>query len=110
MRRPLRAVAVHARNVIGRWGCGGKDERRSGTLLREIDENLIRANLSPAEEAAHNERRQELYEKRHPETVSVRKRGGPGRGKKKNERQNVDSLAAPYSDDAAKKPARLARL
>jgi hypothetical protein len=70
--------------------------------LREIDENLIRADLTPAELAAHHVRRKELYEKRHPET----KRGGtPGKAgggkKKREERQNVD--LGSYADDAAKK-------
>ncbi len=64
--------------------------------LREIDENLIRANLSPAEEAAHHERRQALYEKRHPET----KRGGD-RKSEKSKRQNVDSKG--YAADTANK-------
>jgi ParB family transcriptional regulator, chromosome partitioning protein len=64
--------------------------------LREIDENLIRANLSPAEEAAHHERRQALHEKRHPET----KRGGD-RKSAKSKRQNVDSKG--YAADTANK-------
>jgi hypothetical protein len=44
--------------------------------LAEIDENLIRAELSPAERALHIGKRKELYEKVHPET---RKGGAPGR-------------------------------
>src|SRR5271157_2639370 len=36
--------------------------------LAEIDENLIRADLTPAEEAVHIGKRKELYEKVHPET------------------------------------------
>jgi N6-adenosine-specific RNA methylase IME4/ParB-like chromosome segregation protein Spo0J len=35
--------------------------------LAEIDENLMRAELSPAERAMHVERRKKLYEKAHPE-------------------------------------------
>jgi ParB family chromosome partitioning protein len=47
--------------------------------LIEIDENLIRAELSPAEQALHITRRKELYEKLHPET----KQGAIGRGRGK---------------------------
>lgn len=36
--------------------------------LNEIDENLARADLTPAERAAHTGRRKELYEQLHPET------------------------------------------
>jgi ParB/RepB/Spo0J family partition protein len=36
--------------------------------LIEIDENLIRAELTPVEQAMHITRRKELYEKLHPET------------------------------------------
>ena len=44
--------------------------------LAEIDENLIRAELSPAERALHIGKRKELYEKVYPET---KKGGAPGR-------------------------------
>jgi N6-adenosine-specific RNA methylase IME4 len=67
-------------------------------LLAEIDENLVRADLSPAERALHVGRRKELYEKIHPDTVSVRKRGGPGRGKR-----NESRAATSFIDDAAAK-------
>jgi hypothetical protein len=46
--------------------------------LREIDENLIRADLTDAERAAHHARRQELHQQKHPET----KHGGDRKGKK----------------------------
>ena len=52
-------------------------------LLAEIDENLIRADLSPAERTIHLAERKRLYLKQHPETESVRVRGGPGRRKEK---------------------------
>ena len=37
-------------------------------LLTEIDENLVRADLSPAERAIHLAERKRLYEKLHPQT------------------------------------------
>jgi ParB family transcriptional regulator, chromosome partitioning protein len=46
--------------------------------LREIDENLIRADLTDAERAAHHARRQELHQQKHPET----KHGGDRKSKK----------------------------
>jgi ParB/RepB/Spo0J family partition protein len=63
-------------------------------LLVEIDENLIRADLSPAERALHIGKRKEIYEKLRPET----KHGTIGRGRKKSS-QNEKS----FVDDTAKK-------
>ena len=50
--------------------------------LIEIDENLIRAELSPAERADHVGRRKALYEKLHPETKHGAAPGKAGGGKK----------------------------
>jgi hypothetical protein len=50
--------------------------------LAEIDENLIRAELSPAERAVHIGKRKELYEKIHPETKKGGAPGNAGGGKK----------------------------
>jgi ParB/RepB/Spo0J family partition protein len=47
--------------------------------LSEIDENLIRANLSKAQEAVAIHRRKEIYEVMHPDTVL----GATGRGREK---------------------------
>jgi N6-adenosine-specific RNA methylase IME4 len=74
--------------------------------LAEIDENLIRADLSPAERAMHVARRKELYERAHPETKAT-KAGGPGRGKTR--RQNGDDIADRFTKDAAKKTGRSER-
>jgi hypothetical protein len=50
--------------------------------LAEIDENLIRAGLSPAERAIHIGKRKELYEKVHPESKKGGAPGKAGGGKK----------------------------
>jgi len=65
--------------------------------LCEIDENLIRAELTPAEQAAHHARRKALYEQKHPET----KHGGD-RKSDKSSRQNGD-LNDRYTKNTAKK-------
>lgn len=68
--------------------------------LIEIDENLIRADLSPAERALHVDRRKTLYEKRHPEA----KKGATGRSGKKNKSNNgTYKPADAFIDDTAKK-------
>ena len=63
-----------------------------GAELAEIDENLVRADLSAAERKAHIGRRKELYEAKHPET----KHGAVGRGGKSSnsEISFVDDTAA----------------
>ena len=72
--------------------------------LAEIDENLIRADLSPAERALHVARRKELYEKLHPQT----KRGGDRKSANaKSNRQNGDLKR--FTKDAANKTGRSER-
>jgi ParB-like chromosome segregation protein Spo0J len=71
--------------------------------LIEIDENLIRAELSPAERAIHIGRRKKLYEKLHPETKAT-KAGGPGRAKTR--RQIGDDIAERFTRNTAKKTSR----
>ena len=72
-------------------------EGRSVDLMRimQIDENLVRADLSPAERAAHHAERKKLYEREFPQT----RQGAIGRGRKG--RQNGDPKR--YTADAAAK-------
>ena len=67
--------------------------------LAEIDENLIRAELSPIERGLHVARRKELYEIRHPET----KKGATGIGRKKSQIATSSEPADSFLDDTAKK-------
>ena len=60
--------------------------------LAQIDENLIRGDLSPAERALHVAKRKEIYERLYPET----KQGATGRRGKK------DANLASFSETAAK--------
>ena len=69
-------------------------------LLAEIDENLIHADLSPAERALHVGRRKELYEKLHPKT---KKGAAPGAGRGKGKRRLDKSQDETFVRDAAKK-------
>jgi len=64
-----------------------------GLELVEIDENLVRAELTALERAEHLQRRRAIYEDMHPETV----RPNAGRRPK-----NV-AWAAPFPDDVAAK-------
>ena len=67
--------------------------------LAEIDENLIRAELSPIERALHVARRNELYEIRHPET----KKGATGKYRQKSKIRTSEKSAAAFIDDTAEK-------
>jgi hypothetical protein len=67
--------------------------------LAEIDENLIRANLTPAEEAIHVGRRKELYEKLHPRT----RHGAVGRRGKRSQNATPSQPENAFIDDVAKK-------
>jgi ParB-like chromosome segregation protein Spo0J len=66
--------------------------------LCEIDENLIRADLTPAEQAAHHARRKELYEQKYPQSKHGGDRKSAGR---KSNPQNADLKS--YTENAAEK-------
>lgn len=67
--------------------------------LAEIDENLMRAELSSAERSLHLIKRKEIYEELHPET----KKGGDRKSKEaKSNRQN-GALIQTFTADAADK-------
>ena len=66
--------------------------------LIQIDENLIRANLSDAERILHVARRKELYEKLHPET----KHGGDRRSAGARSSSQNENLKAFVADIAVK--------
>jgi hypothetical protein len=73
--------------------------------LAEIDENIERHALTRLEESLALTRRKEIYLAMHPETESVTKRGGPGRGKKTN-----DKLAGvSFAQDTANKTGKSRR-
>jgi ParB-like chromosome segregation protein Spo0J len=68
-------------------------------LLAEIDENLIRADLTPAERALHIGERKRLYETLHPETKHGGAPGKAGGGKK---RKAKDAKSASFAEQTAK--------
>jgi N6-adenosine-specific RNA methylase IME4 len=80
----------------------GDDQDRAD--LMEIDENLSRNELSPAERAIHVSRRKEIYERLHPVTKHGGAPGKAGGGKIAKE-ENFSSFA----DDTAAKSGRTER-
>lgn len=77
---------------------------RDDMMLAEIDENLIRGELSPAERAIHTTERKRLYEKQHRGTKHGGAPGRAGGGKKAK-----DAKLASFADDTAKKTQRSKR-
>src|SRR5271170_5364113 len=75
--------------------------------LAEIDENLIRTNLTPAEEAMHLTRRKELYEKVHGKAKTKGARAANKKMGKKN--GATDNLSDAFTTDVAKKTGQTAR-
>ena len=72
--------------------------------LAEIDENLIRADLSAAETAAHHAKRKEIYERLHPET----KHGGDRKSVQYTRSSGQIGHLKTYATDAAAKTATAA--
>jgi ParB family chromosome partitioning protein len=72
--------------------------------VAEIDENLIRADLTASERAAHHAERKTLYLKLHPETKHGGAPGKAGGGKKAK-----DAKLASFVKDTAKKTGKAKR-
>ena len=105
-RHRLEAVRKLGHETVAAVILDGADSDRA--QLVEIDENLIRADLTPAERAAHQAKRKEIYERLHPETKAgaAQAKGmnaAQGRG-----RQNGDDVDR-YTADAAKKTGKSER-
>jgi ParB-like chromosome segregation protein Spo0J len=77
--------------------------------LAEIDENLIRADLTPSERAAHHAERKALYLKLHPET-KCGAAGGEATAAKTGKAKRQNGAQPPtYTKDAAKKTGQSSR-
>jgi N6-adenosine-specific RNA methylase IME4 len=71
-------------------GVIAKDGSADLKRLMELDENLVRADLSPAERAAHQAEWKAIYERQHPEGRRGGDRGNQYTGGKPASRQNGD--------------------
>jgi uncharacterized ParB-like nuclease family protein len=74
-------------------------------LLAEIDENLVRADLTSSERAAHHAKRKQLYLKLHPETEKGKAGGRP---RKTSDKMSKVSTSG-YAKAAAKKVGKTSR-
>jgi ParB family chromosome partitioning protein len=74
--------------------------------LIEIAENLIRADLSSAEEAKHLDRYKELYEKTHGNAKAI---GAHAANKKMGRANDADNLSHSFATDVAKRTGQTAR-
>lgn len=75
--------------------------------LAEIEENLIRAELSVLERSEHLARRKAIYEELHPETAH----GGTGRGRERDRVADSATLKTPsFAQDTAAKTGTSARV
>jgi ParB family transcriptional regulator, chromosome partitioning protein len=88
------------------WLYDGKvldGRNRYRARLAEIDENLIRNELSELEQALQLAERKEIYEALHPET----KHGGDRKSKEKSKRHDV--ALKTFAEDTAKKTGKSKR-
>jgi ParB-like chromosome segregation protein Spo0J len=78
------------------------DEMDRWRELAEIDENLIRRELTPAERSSLTARRKKIYEEAHPETKQGARAGKKGR-------KSCDLSTARFTADTAKKTGKSER-
>jgi N6-adenosine-specific RNA methylase IME4 len=78
--------------------------------LIEIDENLIRNELHYIDRGNQLSRRKQIYEELFPKTISVNKRGGPGRGNKTNADSAVVLEKSSFVEDASVKTGKSTRV
>lgn len=97
---PYLVSGAHRLEVARRLGwesipcCTVAGDDADTTVLMEIDENLARGDLSPAERAIHVAKRKEIYERQHPETKQGGAQGA-GRGRGKIQRSQVGIFVSP---------------
>ncbi|WP_434043923.1 MULTISPECIES: ParB/RepB/Spo0J family partition protein [Sorangium] len=70
----------------------------------EVDENLVRIELTALERAEHIHRRKELYEAMHPEAKHGDAPGEPGGGKQKSKGERAASITADMAQKTGLSP------
>jgi N6-adenosine-specific RNA methylase IME4 len=105
-RHRLEAVRKLGHQTVAAVILDGADSDRA--QLVEIDENLVRADLTPAERAAHQAKRKEIYERLHPETKAGAAQAKGMNATQGRGRQNGDHVGR-YTADAAKKTGKSER-
>jgi uncharacterized ParB-like nuclease family protein len=78
-------------------------------LLAEIDENLVRADLTPSERAAHHATRKQLYLKLHPETEKGKAGGRPRKTSDKMSKVSTRGYAKAAAKNVGKTSRTVAR-
>jgi ParB/RepB/Spo0J family partition protein len=98
------AIAAVVIDAVTTAKSDGSAKATGAALLAEIDENLIRGDLSPAERAGHIVERKALYEKLYPEA----KRGARG-GRAKAGKVLTAKMAVSFVEAEAKRTRRSER-